>query len=162
MKIKVNIWYKIFVRTPETNNNKKDIMDSLNKYKKHSASVNWILQFSRCSDVRDRHRALQQFCFCHHFNMIILHLLGPFNSYWDYFPENKREAILLKNTCILYNFSVPGFLLETWVIWPQTGSMLEALWGTKTAESALLSPSSEDPSLDCCSVDCLFSLAMEG
>lgn len=89
----------------------------------------WSFQW--CSDVRDRHHARQGFCFCHHFNIIILDLWGPFNSYWDYFPENKRKTILFKDTCILYNFSVPGFLLQTWVIWPQTGSVLEALWGYK-------------------------------
>lgn len=91
-----------------------------------------------CSDVRDRHHALQGFCFCHHFNMIIW---GLFNSYWDCFPENKREAILFKNTCILYNDLIPGFLLDIWVLWSQTKSLLEGLWGYKN--SRISTPTSQ-------------------
>lgn len=41
----------------------------------------------------------------------------------------QKGNVLLKNTCYLYKLSMLGFLLEAWVIRPQTESMLEALWG---------------------------------
>lgn len=99
--------------------------------------------FQGCSDVRDRCYIMHGFCFYHYFNFIILG--GPSNSQWDYILGNKRKSLLCKNISFPYNVSVPGFLLETWWF-DQKQSMLDALEGTKIAQSALLSPSSEDPS----------------
>lgn len=97
--------------------------------------------YQGCSYVRNRCYIMHGFCFYHYFDFI---LLVPTLSE-AIFLENKRETLLSKNICFPYNFSVPGFLLETWSFALKLRVCLKP-WGTKIAEWTLLSPGSEDPS----------------
>lgn len=82
--------------------------------------------------MRDRYHVTLRFCFC----QFGLHIQSTFQVLLRLFTREQRETTLFTEKRVLYSFSAPEILLETWVMKP--------FEGTKLAELVLLFPSSED------------------